>query len=59
MKWFVCTSEWQGQLIRQLIKSENAQDAENQFRERYPTVSRVQVKDYEWFNHDTQLSFKF
>ena len=46
MKWFECTAE-QVEVIYQLIEAENAQEAETEFREMYPMVTDVRVKEWE------------
>jgi hypothetical protein len=44
MKWFECRAE-KVEMIYQLIEAKNAQDAERQFREMYPDVGEVYVKE--------------
>jgi hypothetical protein len=58
MKWFECTAE-KVEMIYQLMEAENAQDAERQFRELYSDVSEVYVKEWEWFEHNTQMNLRF
>ena len=58
LKSFECTADLV-ESIRQVIDAEDAQDAERQFREMYPRVTQVYVKEWQWFEHDTQLKLKF
>jgi len=58
MKWFECRAE-KVEMIYQLIEAENAQEAEREFRELYSDVSEVYVKEWQWFEHNTQINIKF